>query len=104
VTRFFVIGRESARRTGDDKTAMVFSTADRAGALVDVLQAFRDYKVNLTNIESRPSRKRQKEYYFFADGQGHKDDENVVKAVQAARKHCLQLTVLGSFPRAAEVL
>jgi len=104
VTRFFVIGKESARRTGDDKTAMVFSTADKAGALVDVLQAFRQYQVNLTNIESRPSRKRQKEYYFFADGQGHQNDDNVVKAVQAARKHCLQLTVLGSFPRATEVL
>jgi chorismate mutase / prephenate dehydratase len=104
VTRFFVIGRESARRTGDDKTAMVFSAADKAGALVDVLQAFRDYQVNLTNIESRPSRKRQKEYYFFADGQGHQDDDNVIKAVQAARKHCLQLTILGSFPRATEIL
>lgn len=104
VTRFFVIGKESARRTGDDKTAMIFSAADKAGALVDVLQAFRDHDVNLTNIESRPSRKRQKEYYFFADSQGHKDDENVIKAVQAARKHCLQLTILGSFPRATEVL
>jgi len=104
VTRFFVIGRESARRTGDDKTAMVFSTPDKAGALVDCLQAFQKHQVNLSNIESRPSSKREKEYYFFVDCQGHQQDENVIRAMQEVRKHCLQLSVLGSFPRATEIL
>jgi chorismate mutase/prephenate dehydratase len=104
VTRFFVVGREDARPTGEDKTATMFSTAHKAGALVDVLEVFKKYGVNLTNIESRPSKKRQWEYYFFVDFVGHRTDENVQKALDEARKHCLQLSVLGSFPRATEVL
>jgi chorismate mutase / prephenate dehydratase len=104
VTRFFVIGSDIARPTGDDKISLVFSTAHKAGALVSVLDAFRNNKVNLTNIESRPSRKRQREYYFFVDCQGHQDDAAVTAAVQEARNHCLQLSILGSYPRATEIL
>lgn len=104
VTRFFVIGHEPAQPAQHNKTALVFNTADKAGALVDVLQAFRHNGVNLTNIESRPSKKRQREYYFFVDCQGHQNDENIKQAINEARCHCLQLSVLGSFPRAEEVL
>ena len=104
VTRFLVISREPARSSGDDKTAMVFSTAHKAGALVDVLQVFRRHEINLTNIESRPSKKRQREYYFFVDCQGHRDDPKVASAIEEAKTHCLQFSVLGSFPRAVEVL
>lgn len=103
-TRFLVIGREPARRTGKDKTLLVFATAHKTGALVDVLQAFRDSNVNLTNIESRPSKKREREYYFFVDCQGHRDDENVRQAMAESKRHCLNFSVLGSFPRAEEVL
>jgi chorismate mutase / prephenate dehydratase len=104
VTRFFVVGREDAKPTGQDKTAAVFSTAHKAGALVDVLEVFKKYSVNLTNIESRPSKKREWEYYFFVDFLGHRSDENVQKAFNEARQHCLQLSVLGSFPKAMEIL
>jgi len=104
VTRFFVVGRQAAKSTGEDKTAVMFSTAHKAGALVDVLEAFKKYDVNLTNIESRPSKKRQWEYYFFVDFLGHQGDEGIHKALGEVRKHCLQLSVLGSFPRATEVL
>jgi chorismate mutase/prephenate dehydratase len=104
VTRFFVVAREDARPTGEDKTAVLFSTAHKAGALADVLDVFKAYDVNLTNIESRPSRKRQWEYYFFVDFLGHHSEEKVKKAMDEARKHCLQLSILGSFPRATEVL
>ena len=104
VTRFLVIGKQDTKRTGDDKTALLFSTAHKAGALADVLNVFKSCDVNLTNIESRPSKKRQWEYYFFADCQGHKGDENVRQAVEQARGHCLQLSVLGSFPRATSLL
>ncbi len=104
ITRFFVVGREDAKPTGESKTAVLFSTAHKAGALVDVLEVFKKYGVNLTNIESRPSKKREWEYYFFVDFLGHNSDENVKKAMDEARKHCLQLSVLGSFPRAMEVL
>lgn len=104
VTRFFVIGRESAKRGGECKTAIMFTTAHKPGALAEVLDVFRDNGINLTDIEKRPSKKVNWEYYFFIDAMGHADDENMQKALAEARQHCLQLTVLGSYPRATEVL
>jgi chorismate mutase/prephenate dehydratase len=104
ITRFLAIGREDAKPTGEDKTAILFSTAHKAGALADVLDVFKQHDINLTNIESRPSKKRQWEYYFFVDFVGHRTDEYVQKGLEEARKHCLQLSILGSFPRATELL
>jgi chorismate mutase/prephenate dehydratase len=104
VTRFLVISKTDARPTGEDKTAAVFSTAHKAGALADVLNVFKECGVNLTNIESRPSRKREREYYFFVDFMGHRTDANVAKVVEMARHHCLQFSILGSFPRAKDLL
>jgi chorismate mutase/prephenate dehydratase len=102
LTRFLVISKEDARPTGDDKTAILFSTAHKAGALADVLNVMKKFQINLTNIESRPSRKRQFEYYFFADFIGHRLDDHIDKAIKEAKEHCLQLSVLGSFPRAKQ--
>ena len=99
MTRFFVIGREAARRTGEDKTAIMFTTAHKPGALADVLDVFREKGIDLTDIEKRPSRKVNWEYYFFIDAQGHADDAAMKIAIEQAKKHCLQLTVLGSYPR-----
>jgi chorismate mutase / prephenate dehydratase len=99
MTRFFVIGREGARRSGDDKTAIMFTTAHKPGALAEVLDVFKENGINLTDIEKRPSRKVNWEYYFFIDAQGHADDAAMKTAVEQARKHCLQLTMLGSYPR-----
>ncbi len=104
VTRFLVISREDARPTGEDKTSILFSTAHKAGALSDVLDVFKRYGINMSNIESRPSRKRQFEYYFFVDILGHKTDKHIREGLEEARKHCLQLSALGSFPRATELL
>src|SRR6266545_1515041 len=104
VTRFFVIGREPAKKTGDDKTAIMFTTAHKPGALAEVLDVFKENGINLTDIEKRPSKKVNWEYYFFIDAQGHSDDPAMKEAIEAARQHCLQLTVLGSYPRATEVL
>jgi chorismate mutase/prephenate dehydratase len=104
VTRFLVISREDARPTGEDKTAILFSTAHKAGALADVLEVFKRYNINLTNIESRPSKKRQWEYYFFMDFIGHRTEKHVQKGLEETHKHCLQLSILGSFPRATELL
>lgn len=102
-TRFFVITKdEPAKRTGQDKTAVVFSTAHRAGALVDVLNVFSRHDINLTNIDTRPSKRRNWEYYFFVDCEGHAEDPNLAEAIEAARDHCSELHVLGSFPRASE--
>jgi chorismate mutase/prephenate dehydratase len=104
ITRFLIISREDAKPTGEDKTAILFSTAHKAGALADVLDVLKRYEINLTNIESRPSKKRQWEYYFFVDLLGHRTDKNVRDGMEEARKHCLQLSILGSFPRAMELL
>lgn len=104
VTRFLVLAKEDAKSTDDDKTAILFSTSHKAGALSDVLEVFKRHEVNLTNIESRPSKKREWEYYFFMDFLGHHTQEKVQKALNEARTHCLQLSVLGSFPRAKDLL
>jgi len=104
ITRFLAISKEDCRRTGEDKTAILFSTAHKAGALADVLDVFKQHQINLTNIESRPSKKREWEYYFFMDFLGHRSDQNIIKALEEARKHCLQLSILGSFPKAKELL
>lgn len=104
VTRFFIIGREGARRSGDDKTAIMFTTAHKPGALAEVLDVFKENGINLTDIEKRPSKKVNWEYYFFIDAQGHQDDPAMQKAIDQAKEHCLQLTVLGSYPRAIEIL
>jgi chorismate mutase / prephenate dehydratase len=104
VTRFFVISREPAKRSGDDKTAIMFTTAHKPGALAEVLDVFKENGINLTDIEKRPSKKVNWEYYFFIDAQGHADDPAMQKAIAEAKQHCLQLTVLGSYPRATEVL
>lgn len=104
ITRFLIISKQDAQRSGDDKTIILFSTAHKTGALVDVLNVFKDYDINMTNIGSRPNKKREWEYYFFVDFLGHKEDENVKKALEEAKSHCLQLSVLGSFPRSTTVL
>ena len=104
VTRFLVISREDAKPTDEDKTAILFSTAHKAGALSEVLDIFKRYGINLTNIESRPSRKRQWEYYFFVDFLGHRTEKHILEGLEESREHCLQLSILGSFPRATELL
>ena len=102
VTRFFVIGREPARKSGDDKTAIMFTTAHKPGALAEVLDVFKENGINLTDIEKRPSKKVNWEYYFFIDAQGHQDDDAMKRAIEGAKQHCLQLTVLGSYPQAVQ--
>ena len=104
VTRFFVISRRSAEATGDDKTAIMFTTTPKVGALSAVLDVLRKFGLNLTHIDKRPSRMVNWEYYFFVDFEGHQTQDNITKALDAVRECCLQLTVLGSFPRARQVL
>ncbi len=103
-TRFFIIGRESGKPTGDDKTSLMFTTEHTAGALTAVLDVFRDFGINLTHIDKRPSQRVNWEYIFFVDLLGHVADSNVQACLSEAKKQCMQLTVLGSYPRAREVL
>ena len=74
ITRFLVIGRKYPPRTGNDKTSLMYAVQDRVGALHDCIASFKKFKINMTKIESRPSRKKAWEYYFFVDIVGHCDD------------------------------
>jgi chorismate mutase/prephenate dehydratase len=104
-TRFIVLGREWAGRTGRDKTSVVFSVKDRPGVLRDALAAFAEEGINLTRIESRPSRKRAWTYVFFADFDGHPEEERVQRALAALEEHCPYVSLIGAYPAAsAEVL
>lgn len=97
-TRFLVIGKESSKKTGKDKTSIMFSIKDRPGALYDTLEPFKKAKINLTKIESRPSKRKAWEYIFFVDMEGHIDDKKVRKAIEEVRGGCLYLKILGSYP------
>lgn len=103
-TRFLVIGHQATQPTGDDKTAIMFTTEHKAGALSDVLNVFRDFGLNLTHIDKRPNPRVNWEYSFFVDLIAHEEDQAFQDAVVEAKKHCGQLTILGSFPRATQVI
>lgn len=98
ITRFLVVGQKSAKRTGQDKTSILFSVKDKVGALYEVLIPFKKYKLNMTKIESRPSKKKAWEYYFYVDFIGHQDDKNVQIALKSLQKHCTFMKILGSYP------
>ena len=104
ITRFYVISRERALPTGDDKTAVMFATEDKPGALVEVLQAFHNAGVNLSHIDKRPSGRENWSYTFYIDALGHIDDDGMKLAISQAMKHCKELHVLGSFPRSTRIL
>lgn len=97
-TRFLVITRAYPAKTGRDKTSIMFSIKDRPGALYDILRPFRKAKINLTKIESRPSKRRAWEYIFFVDMEGHIEDKKVRKAINEIGDSCLFLKHLGSYP------
>lgn len=98
-TRFIIIGKETGFNTGDDKTSIVFSIKDEPGALHNSLfLPFAKAKINLTKIESRPSKERPWEYVFFVDFNGHFEDKKVVSVLKEVEKNCIFLKVLGSYP------
>jgi chorismate mutase/prephenate dehydratase len=103
-TRFFVIGNQPTGRTGGDKTSILFTTPHQAGALARVLDLFGRFGVNLTSIGSRPSRRRNWEYYFFVDVEGHVEDENVREALDQVRDMCKEMIILGSYPFAKNAM
>ena len=99
-TRFLIISRAEAKPTSADKTSVVFEIKDRSGALHDILVPFKRSKINLTKIESRPSKKKAWSYFFFVDFEGHHNDAKIKKALTNLEKHCTFLKVLGSYPKA----
>ncbi len=102
ITRFFVIAKTFGPASGHDKTSIMFAAKDRVGALYHVLGIFAAHNINLTKIESRPSKKKPWQYYFFVDFKGHCDEAPVRSAMKKLAKKCEFLKVLGSYPRAEE--
>jgi len=87
------------RRTGKNRTGLMFAIRDRVGALHDTLAVFRANNINLSMIQSRPSKRKAWDYYFFADLEGHPDDPNVAKALEELHRECLEVKVLGAWQR-----
>jgi chorismate mutase/prephenate dehydratase len=99
-TRFAVIGNQETRRTGRDKTAIMFKIPHNPGSLVATLNTFKASKLNLTWIESFPAKSPKPEYVFFVDFEGHVDEPKVKRALGLLNRRCDQLAVLGSYPMA----
>jgi len=97
-TRFLVLGRQCSPPTGNDRTSLMLSVADKAGALHEAIAAFRRFKINMTKIESRPSKRKAWEYFFFIDCEGHAQDRKVARAIALLGQHCNFVKVLGSYP------
>ena len=100
-TRFLVLSKDKTTSTGDDKTTLVFNTidAESAGSLVNVLEIFAKRGINLTRIESRPTRRQLGTYVFSVDVQGHQSDENVAQALEEMEMKTSWVNVLGSYAR-----
>ncbi|OGB88514.1 hypothetical protein A3J44_01230 [candidate division WOR-1 bacterium RIFCSPHIGHO2_02_FULL_45_12] len=101
-TRFVVLAKKDHKRTGRDKTSIAFSiNRDRPGGLHDILAVFAVRNINLTKIESRPSKKALGDYYFFVDLEGHRGDAVVARALKEIKGKTAFFKILGSYPKAA---
>ncbi len=98
-TRFLVLSKTDNKASGDDKTSLMFSVKDRPGALFEILYPFKELGINLSKLESRPTKRRAWEQAFFVDADGHRNDKSVLEAIERIREHCDSLRVLGSYPR-----
>jgi len=99
-TRFLIIGNHENTPSGTDKTSILISTHNRAGALYALLMPFARHQVSMTRIESRPAHQRLWEYVFFIDIEGHQREEKVATALREITENTTFLKILGSYPRA----
>jgi chorismate mutase/prephenate dehydratase len=97
-TRFLVLGRQCSPPTAHDRTSLMISIFDKVGALHNAIAAFRRFRINMTKIESRPSKRKAWEYFFFIDCDGHMQDRKVENALRRLGEHCNFVKVLGSYP------
>lgn len=99
-TRFVIIGKGESAPTGEDKTSLILSIKHRPGSLFEALQPFSSRFINMTKIESRPTRQRPWEYVFFIDFDGHENDRKVQDLMDELKRATLFIKSLGSYPRA----
>lgn len=101
-TRFFLLSMREVESTGEDKTSIIFSASHVPGSLYRTLKDFANRGINLTKIESRPTRQKPWEYFFFLDFEGHKDDKNCREVLETISKRTDFLKIIGSYPRVKE--
>jgi chorismate mutase/prephenate dehydratase len=99
-TRFFVLSKEDSPPTGNDKTSIVFSLKHKPGSLFDCLGEFARRKINLSKLESRPTRHQPWEYNFYMDFVGHREEKTIAEALKALEEHAVFVKILGSYPKA----
>ena len=100
-TRFLVMSNTESAQTGNDKTSVIFSIKDEPGALYKIIKNFHENSVNLTKIESRPTKINTWEYNFYVDFEGHKDDPKIAEMLKTIKLEALFMKVLGSYPHAS---
>jgi chorismate mutase/prephenate dehydratase len=99
-TRFFVLSKEDAAPTGKDKTSIIFSAVHEPGSLYNALGEFAKRNINLSKIESRPTKQKAWEYNFYLDFEGHRCEPRCAEALKALEKHAAFIKILGSYPKA----
>jgi len=99
-TRFFILAKQDSPPSGKDKTSVVFSVRHKPGALFEFLKELTDRNINLTKIESRPTRQKPWEYNFYLDFEGHREDEAPREALENLKNFSIFVRVLGSYPKA----
>jgi chorismate mutase/prephenate dehydratase len=100
-TRFFVIAKEDALKTGKDKTSIIFAATHKPGSLYNALGEFAKRSINLTKIESRPTKQTPWEYNFYLDFEGHRSEPRCAEVLGALEKYAVFVKILGSYPKAA---
>jgi chorismate mutase/prephenate dehydratase len=98
-TRFLVIGHNPSPPTGDDRTSVMFCVQDTPGALFAALEPFNRLRISMSKIESRPSKRKAWEYFFFVDVDGHTTEPKLQDALAELEKHCTFTKVLGTYPK-----
>lgn len=99
-TRFLVLGRACGAPTGRDRTSFIFSVVDSVGSLHRALAPLSKHGINMTRIESRPSKRKAWAYFFFVDVKGHFEEPGLAAALEQLGQHCSFVKVLGSYPDA----
>ena len=98
-TRFFVLSHEDAAPLGKDKTSIIFGAAHKPGSLYNALGEFAKRDINLTKIESRPTKQTPWEYNFYLDFEGHRTEKRCIEALKALEEHATFIKILGSYPK-----
>ena len=98
-TRFLVLGLKASPPTGDDRTSLMFCVRDEPGALFKALEPFNRLRISMSKIESRPSKRKAWEYFFFVDVDGHAEQSPLKEAVAELSNHCTLVKILGTYPK-----